>query len=78
MTPPRGVHPGMFLLVNRRPVEWIGNAMKTSRTTVLAVACAMLALVSLTGFTTVQPSGFLQDYHRLYHVGGVQIGRAHV
>lgn len=47
--------------------------MKTSRTTVLAVVCAIVALVSLTGFTTVQPSGFLQDYHRLYHVGGVPL-----
>ena len=37
------------------------------------IVCASLALPSVVAAATVQPSGFLQDYHRLNHVGGVPL-----
>ncbi len=47
--------------------------MKTRLLPVTVLACALMALATLPGCTTVQPSGWLQDYHRLNHVGGVPI-----
>lgn len=45
--------------------------MNTLRVSQLCLICLMAA--ALQGSSNVQPSGFLQDYHRLYHVGGVPL-----
>jgi hypothetical protein len=38
-----------------------------------AMMVAATALTLLVGFSTVQPSGWLEDYHRLEHIGGVPL-----
>lgn len=44
-----------------------------SKRFVQALCVAACALTLLVGFSTVQPSGWLEDYHRLEHIGGVPL-----
>lgn len=38
-----------------------------------AIFVAAIAMTLLVGFSQVQPSGWLEDYHRLEHIGGVPL-----